>query len=200
MKGNEVVWRTLADGAIDGHRRWDSIADLAFKSGVAGSTTHLALQKPIEIGAVRTHRSGGFSVVNPEKLLVLSCAWRNLPADVITKTSRAGLDVLRQQAGHVVLGGPDAAIFLLGGINTVADFSQQIAYATDPAVYAPLPAGEDVTVFKLDKRAAVEWCGHTSFTQTYIDLFATPGWQATEFRTALRDRFVRERDWDQKDV
>jgi hypothetical protein len=49
----------------------------------------------------------------------------------------------------------------------------------------------------MDRRAEREWLsGYTSFAQTYVDLFATPGWQASEFRLALHDRFLRGRDWD----
>lgn len=49
----------------------------------------------------------------------------------------------------------------------------------------------------MDERAAKTWTGYSSVAQTYADLFATPGWQASEFRKALRDRFVRDREWEQ---
>lgn len=54
-------------------------------------------------------------------------------------------------------------------------------------------------ILKLDSRASLDWDGYSSFTQTYTDLFATPGWQASEFRLALRDMFLSGRDGDQKD-
>jgi hypothetical protein len=34
MKGNELVWRVLADRAIEGQRAWANVADLAFEAGV----------------------------------------------------------------------------------------------------------------------------------------------------------------------
>lgn len=49
----------------------------------------------------------------------------------------------------------------------------------------------------MDKRAMKTWDGYSSVAQTYADLFATPGWQASEFRTALRERFVPAREWNQ---
>ena len=61
-----------------------------------------------------------------------------------------------------------------------------------------LPAGKEVRVLSMDKRAAKTWNGFSSLAQTYADLFATPGWQASEFRKALRDSFLRDREWDQE--
>ncbi len=44
-------------------------------------------------------------------------------------------------------------------------------------------SGDDrvkVTFLRADSRAARSWDAYTSFAQTYVDLFATPGWQASE--------------------
>lgn len=54
----------------------------------------------------------------------------------------------------------------------------------------------NVTLLLADPRAARTWGTHTSFAQTYTDLFATPGWQASEFRLALCDRFFSTADWN----
>ena len=35
MKNVEIVWRTLADAALDGQRDWNSISDIAVASSVA---------------------------------------------------------------------------------------------------------------------------------------------------------------------
>lgn len=43
MKGNELVWRVLADRAIEGKRTWANVADLAFEAGVPSTTAYLAL-------------------------------------------------------------------------------------------------------------------------------------------------------------
>ncbi|MGA1829287.1 hypothetical protein [Microbacterium sp.] len=60
-----------------------------------------------------------------------------------------------------------------------------------------LPQSDEVRVLAMDKRAMKTWDGYSSVAQTYADLFATPGWQASEFRTALRERFVPAREWNQ---
>jgi len=92
VKGNELVWRTLLDAAIQGKKHWENLADLAFYSAVPLSTTHLATKKLSEIGAVKPLRGGGLSVVNPDKVATVLCAWRNLNKDRITSTttSRVG--------------------------------------------------------------------------------------------------------------
>ena len=201
MKGNELVWRTLADHALDGVRRWDNLADLGFKAGVPVSTAHLATQRLVDIGAMSRYSSGGFSVVNPEKVLTLLCAWRNLRKDAIAHTTLEGFhDVVERLTVPFARGGPDAAIHFLGGSNTVADFSQTLAYVKAPVDEVTWPEGNEVTVLPMDERAALDWDGYSSVAQTYADLFATPGWQASEFRLALHDEFLAVRDWDQPEA
>lgn len=86
MKGNEIVWRTLADAAIAGHRRWGSVRHVADASGVPLRTTYLALEKLLGNGAVEA-RPLGISVVNPEKLVLTLGAWRNLNHDTVGLTT-----------------------------------------------------------------------------------------------------------------
>lgn len=191
VKQNELVWRSLVDAALDGRRYWESIADLAFDSGVLWGTARLACQKLLDIGAVTSYSGGGLSTTSPEKVLTVACAARNLKADTVAWTTRDAIDTHSE-----MLGGPDAAIHHLGGENVVSDFSQQVVYVRDAPV--DLPEGRDVRVLLLDARAGRVWEGFSSLAQTYVDLFATPGWQASEFRLALRDRFFGARDWDQK--
>lgn len=57
--------------------------------------------------------------------------------------------------------------------------------------------GDEVTILRTDVRALRRWKDYASLAQTIADLFATPGWQAAEFRYAMPDRFIRERDWEQ---
>lgn len=218
MKKNELVWRELVDAAVmRGERRWENIDDLAFRSGVATATTAYALRRQIEIGAVRQHHAG-FTVVNPEKVLTSLCAARNLRAD-----TRAAVAASRDQLDHImsaeigsriIVGGAAAAVELLGGVNTVSDYSDHLFYCRDEhaedLIHDLLPAirftgpksrpqcGANVRFLLADARAARTWKRHTSFAQTYADLFATPGWQASEFRFALQMKFLSKRDWDQE--
>ena len=204
MKGNELVWRSLADRALRGERTWSNVADLAYDAGVPSTTAYLALERLEGNGTVDRYGRGGFSVVSIEKLLTMLCAWRNLDRDTIVRTTLQAIEpFLNSARGPYALGGPDAANVLLGG-RAVSGFHEHIVYL--PAMgevrgalmqLTPEPGG-DVRVLGMDKRAMKVWDGYSSLAQTYADLFATPGWQASEFRIALRDQFVRSREWDQE--
>lgn len=198
MKGNELVWRALADRALEGQRTWRNVADLAYDAGVPSTTAYLALERLEGNGTVDRYSRGGLAVVSIDKLLTMLCAWRNLARDTLAWTTREGIDpLLDSKLGPYALGGADAANAILNG-RAVADFSEHIVYFPASVNLTDLPAGNEVRVLSMDKRAARTWNGYSSLAQTYADLFATPGWQASEFRKALRDSFVREREWDQE--
>jgi hypothetical protein len=197
VKGNELVWRSLADAAFREQRRWSNVADLAFSSGVPDSTANLALERLKEIGAIARYPRGGFSLISLDKVLTVLSAWRNLAKDTIALTTLDAIaPYLHQEKGPYALGGPDAATAILGGAH-VADFVQHLVYLPiDPAL-GQLPPGQEVRVLSMDHRAVLDWTGYSSVAQTYADLFATPGWAASEYRYAIRDKFLREREWDQ---
>lgn len=217
MKKNELVWRELVDAAIARReRRWDNVDDLAFRAGVAPATASYALRRLIEIGAIQQHHAG-FTVVNPEKVLTLLCAARSIMSDALAVVTMRDqdLDSLHSWLGNgLINGGSTAAVELLGGVNTVSDYSEWILYVRDDEAAGILTEmldqtdvrrhtgyGRDrgnVTFLPADSRAARNWRRHTSFAQTYADLFATPGWQASEFRLALREKYLSKRDWDQE--
>lgn len=201
MKGNELVWRAVCDAALEGRRRWASTADLAFEAGVPRATAAFALQRLTEVGAIESRSSGGFSTVNPEKALTLLAAWRNLDRDTITMASLGAVSSFIEQlepGQEYALGGADAAVHYLGGRNTVADIGTRLVYLRRTPEVDGLPAGGEVRVMELDERAARGWInGYSSLAQTYADLFATPGWQAEEFRRALWTKFFAEPDWEQ---
>lgn len=202
MKSNELVWRTLADAALTGTRRWANLADLAFQAGVPVTTAHLATKKLSDIGAISRYGGGGFSVISPEKLLTLLSGWRNLENDTIATTTMKAFDqITRKQKLTFAFGGPTAAVQHLGGQNKVSDFSKTLAYVEPAAVEGiDWPEGDEVRVLTMDPRAVKTWQGFSSPAQTYADLFASPGWQASEFRLALREKFVSDRDWDQSEA
>lgn len=198
MKGNELVWRTLADRALDGQRTWPNVADLAYEAGVPSTTAYLALERLESNGTVDRYSRGGLAVVSIDKVLTMLCAWRNLHRDTLAWTTRDGIGgLLDSSTGAYALGGPDAANSYLHG-RAVADFNEHLVYLPATADLSALPSGDEVRVLSMDKRAVKTWNGYSSLAQTYADLFATPGWQASEFRKALRDEFVREREWDQE--
>lgn len=196
MKGNELVWRALADRALRGERTWTNVADLAYEAGVPGTTAYLALERLESNGAVDRYRRGGLAVVSIDKVMTMLCAWRNLGRDTLTWTTRDAINLfLGSQNGPHALGGPDAAVAHLHG-RSVSDFHEHLVYLPATVDLTGLPAGDEVRVLSMDQRAMRMWDGYSSLAQTYADLFATPGWQASEFRSALRDSFIHEREWD----
>ena len=202
MKGNELVWRTIVDRALKGQRVWPNIAELAYYSGVPESTAKLALVRLTDIGAIRQNPRGGFSTINPEKVLLVFAARRSLSADLIIRSDLHAVQPLLDTAARpYALGGPDAAVIYVSrnGVNTVADPGQRIVYLPDTAEVRQLPAGDEVLVLRLDPRAELDWSnGYSSAAQTYADLFALPGWQADEFRRALHRACFEHADWEQR--
>ncbi|MEX2441388.1 MAG: helix-turn-helix domain-containing protein, partial [Pontimonas sp.] len=94
MKNVEIVWRTLADAALEGQRDWNSIGEIADAASVAPSTTHQALGRLVDIGAVRPNSRRGYTVVSPEILLEAFAAHRNLRADTMVFTTLAAAQKL----------------------------------------------------------------------------------------------------------
>lgn len=202
MKGNELVWRTLVDSSFEGSRAWANADDLAHRAGVPASTALFALKRLVAIGAVERRPRGGFLTTNPEKVLLVLAAWRNLDHDMIARTTReAGLRFLETEKLSPIIGGPEAAVAYIDsrGMNTVSDLGTRVVYITHPDRVPALPAGDELIILALDKSAERDWWqGRTSRAQTYADLFALPGWQAEEFRRALHRVLFTGADWDQQ--
>ena len=200
MKNVEIVWRTLADAALKGQRDWNSIGDIADAASVAPSTTHQALGRLVDIGAVRPNSRRGYTVVSPEKLLEAFAAHRNLRADTMVSTTvSAAQGFLDTVEVDYALSGSSAAVHYLGGRNAVSDLGRRIVYTTRPLSQGDFPAGDEVIILTEDPLAARTWkSGYASIAQTYADLWASPGWQAAEFIRALKAKLFSEADWEQR--
>lgn len=200
MKNVEIVWRTIADAALDGKREWNSIGDIADASSVAPSTTHQSLGRLLDIGAVRANARRGYAVVSPEKLLEALAAQRNLKADTMVSTTLpAAQALLDDPEVDYAVSGSSAAVHYLGGRNTVADLGRRIVYTTRALTQADFPEGDDVIILTEDPVAARSWrSGYASLAQTYADLWASPGWQSAEFLRALKARLLADADWEQR--
>lgn len=201
MKGNELVWRALADAALLGTREWAKLDDLAHAAGTPVSTTSLALQRLHSIGATERRRGGGVTTVNPEKIVLMLAAWRNLARDTIATTTLEGIEPwLDSSRGPYALGGSNAAVTYVSGVagrNTVSSHPTRLVYLSKRAKADDLPHGRDVIVLRMDERAEFDWYdGITSRAQTYADLFALPGWQAEEFRRALHRVLFPAAAWE----
>ncbi len=200
MKKVEIVWRTLADAALDGQRDWNSVGDIADAASVAPSTTHQALGRLLDIGAIRPNARRGFTVVSPEKLLEAFAAHRNLRADTMVSTTLpAAQEFLDDVEVHYALSGSTAAVHYLGGRNTIADLGRRIIYTTRTLSQADFPTGDAVIILTEDQVAARTWrTGYASLAQTYADLWSSPGWQAAEFTRALKTTLFAAADWEQR--
>ena len=200
MKNVEIVWRTLADAALGGQRDWNSTGDIADAASVAPSTTHQALGRLVDIGAIRPNSRRGYTVVSPEKLLEAFAAHRNLRADTMaTTTLPAAQSLLDDVEVTYALSGSTAAVHYLGGRNTVADLGRRIVYTTRALSQSDFPAGDEVIILSQDPLAARTWkSGYASLAQTSADLWASPGWQAAEFTRALKAKLFSEADWEQR--
>jgi hypothetical protein len=198
MKHTNAVWRTLVDHALAGRREWSSAAELAWEAGVGQHLTYKALSKPSEIGAVTRHRPpiGGFSVTDPERVLMLFAASRTLREARMTTLEAA--QQLTENLAEYGIGGTRAAVHHLGGRNTIADHAPAIVYAPVGTDVALLPEGQGALVVSIDATTLRGWSdGYTSPAQTYADLFAQAGWQASEFRRALWRKWFDTDDWSQ---
>jgi len=200
MKNVDIVWRTLADAALNGLRDWNSIGDIADAASVAPSTTHQALGRLIDIGALRANSPRGYTTVSPEKLLEALAAHRNLRADTMVSTTlRAAQEFLNDLDVDYALSGTSAAVHYLGGRNTVADLGRRIVYTTRALSQGDFPEGDEVIILTQDPVAARTWqAGYASLAQTYADLWASPGWQAAEFTRALKAKLFADADWEQR--
>lgn len=215
-----MVWRELVDAAVqEGRRRWSSVEELAFEAGVASATAAYALRRLVEIGAVQPHYAG-FTLINPQKALTLLCAARSLASDaqLVVRMSRSEVSRVIEQLDPkmIIAGGAMAAIELLDEVNTVSDYSEYVWYVRRAEVahrvrdivsqqntQIETTFGRDRgnTIFLIaDPRAARKWRRYASFAQTYADLFATPGYQSTEFRLALDERYLARVDWDSRPI
>lgn len=196
MRATDAVWRTLADTALDRRREWANTGDLAWQAGVGEKLAYKALQRPVSIGAVTRHPRGGFSVTDPERLVTLLAAARSLAGARRTRFEAA--QACLAEAAEYAIGGSRAAAHHLGGRNMIADHGPAIMYVPAGTDLSALPPGDEALVFEADAHTLTAWRdGFTSRAQTYADLFAQPGWQASEFRRALWRAWFSVDDWSQ---
>lgn len=196
MRATDAIWRTLADTALGGRREWANTGDLAWQAGVGEKLAYKAMQRPVSIGAVTRHPGGGFSVTDPERLVTLLAAARSLAGARRTRFDAA--QALLAGLPAYAIGGSRAAAHHLGGRNTIADHAPAITYVPVDTELSDLPPGDDALIFETDAHTLTAWNdGFTSRAQTYADLFAQPGWQASEFRRALWRAWFSVDDWSQ---
>lgn len=194
MKETDAVIRAAVDAALDGRRSWENVSALASEAGTGDPITYKAIEKAVDIGAITRRRGGGFSVTDPERLMMIFSARRSL--EPARRTTLAAAEELLGTVEQYAIGGTRAAAHHLGGPNTIADYGPAIIYVRQDTHLEDLPDGDGVLVLVADDRSLRAWKdGYTSPAQTYADLFAQPGWQASEFRRALWRHWFTIDDW-----
>lgn len=196
----EIIWRHLLARSSEGHRRYASVTALAKELELPVSTTHQALGRPVEIGAVTIDAVAGLRVLDPVRLLTLYCAHRHLKRDVMVRVQVDGsaeeVERLVSDAPGVIVGGFTALIARTTGVNRVADYDTVLVYA-DATVLEALPldanGSVEVVVARPDR-----WLGrYGRFTpggQAYADVFNLRGWQAARFIHEIDPRTVVDGD------
>lgn len=199
VQETDLVLRALVDVALAGRRSWRSVGDLAHEAGVGEKLAYKVTARVAEIGAITRHRGGGFSITDPERLLMLLSSRRTLSA--ARRTELQAAQALLTELDIYALGGTRAAVHHLGGTNTIAAHAPAILYVPEGTDLEDLPDGDGALVLMADTRSLRSWAdGHTSRAQTYADLFAQPGWQASEFRRALWREWFAVDDWAHADT
>ncbi len=181
------VWRHLIDGAHLGQRRWSSVSALASELGLPSSTTSQALEEPRSIDILEIKGAGGLRLLDPGRLLILWAGRRRLGRDVrerIILPADARTVEASLNPDHVTLGGFGAVVERLG-YNNIADYSTVMVYAKQPAsVWVPRidDLGTITEVVVLEPDPLLRRYGRTTtLGQSWVDLFCTPGWQASRF-------------------
>lgn len=190
LSKTEILWRHLLVEALERDNRRSTITDLSERFSMAPSTVHRALVVPREMGAVDTVRSG-LVLRDPMRLLLHWAGTRRLSHDRPFKvhTGLAVGDIQDRLPPSAVPTG--AAAYARRFRNDVADYAVVYCYHGEPAVaIASLPddLGEpDLVILEPDPFLSV-YGDIASIPQTYVDLFATAGWQAQRFLHAMSER------------
>lgn len=199
VKETDVLLRTVVDLALTGRRSWSSVGDLAHEAGVGEKLAYKVTARVAEIGAITRHCGSGFSITDPERLLMLLSSRRTLSA--ARRTDLQSAQAWLSELDVYAVGGTRAAVHHLGGTNTIAAHAPAILYVPEGTELEGLPEGDGALVLAADARSLQSWAeGYTSRAQTYADLFAQPGWQASEFRRALWRAWFAVDDWAHADA
>ena len=197
MNHTEVVWRELlAREESLGLRRYANLASVAAELGLPVSTVHRALQRPVAIGAVTRRPGGGFSLVDPLRLLLLWAGHRDTAGDLVLRRDigAAATDVERQLPEGFLLSGFGAVVARRGG-NRVSDYDRVVCYGDPADLPDAWPVAEGGSSTVLEVHTLDPWLGRygpvVPLCQAFVDLFNTPGWPAARFIESLIGQLTR---------
>jgi len=157
---------------------------------------HRALQRPMAIGAVTRRPGGGFSLVDPLRLLLLWAGRRDMASDLAIRREigAPATEVECQLPESFLLSGFGAVVARRGG-NRVSDYDRVVCYGDPARLPDPWPAGERGGSTVLEVHAPDRWLGRygpvVPLCQAFVDLFNTPGWPAARFTDSLIGELTR---------
>lgn len=190
MKKIEIIWRELLFEAIEKKNRQFTQKDLANRFNFSTSTIFQALKIPRKMGAVRV--TGRFFVLeDPEKLLYHWASVRSIEKDVIF-TGYVALPIFTIEGNmpaDVIFAGFSAARKILG--VSPADYDKVFVYAKDidhiKKRFDFKKGRVNLIVLRSDPFLS-KYGPLTTLSQTFVDLWNLPSWQAKEFVRALKEK------------
>lgn len=193
MKKIEIIWRELLYQVLEKKQRQFTQKGVATKFGFSTSTVFQALKVPRKMGAVRV--TGRFFILeDPKKLLFHWASVRDLQKEIIFR-GRVALPILEIEGlmpPGVVFAFYTAARHILG--EPPADYDQVWVYTTKLKTEEELEKIQErfeftkgtPNFFVLKGDEFLNSYGEmTTLSQTFVDLWNLPSWQAKDFTRAL---------------
>lgn len=190
MKKIEMIWRELLFQAIEKGIRRFTQKELASYFNFSTSTIFQALKIPRKMGAVRV--TGRFFVLeDPEKLLYHWASVRNIQKDIIF-AAHIDLPIFQIEGNmpsDVIFAGYSAARRILG--KAPADYDKVFIYSKNIDLIKKRfdfkKGRENLIIIRQDPFLA-KYGSLTTLSQTFVDLWNLPSWQAKEFVNVLKER------------
>ena len=197
MKKIEIIWRELLFQAIEKKNppageadRQFTQKDLSLKFNFSTSTIFQALKIPRKMGAVRV--TGRFFVLeDPEKLLYHWASVRNIQKDVVFTGYVASpiFEIEGNMPSDVIFAGFSAARRILG--VSPADYDKVFVYTKNidfiKKRFDFRKGRENLIVLRQDPFLA-KYGSLTTLSQTFVDLWNLPSWQAKEYVNVLKEK------------
>ena len=190
MKKIEMIWRELLFQAIEKNIRQFTQKDLSLRFNFSTSTIFQALKIPRKMGAVRV--TGRFFVLeDPEKLLYHWASVRSIQKDIVfaTHLDLPIFEIEGNMPSDVIFAGFSAARRILG--VSPADYDKVFVYTKNVDLIKKRfdfkKGRENLIVMRQDPFLA-KYGSLTTLSQTFVDLWNLPSWQAKEYVNALKEK------------
>ena len=189
MKKIEIVWREILEKAPKNPVFQQNT--LAEKFKISTSTVSAAVTPLKNIGAISV-TGKNFRVTNFEKILIFWATHRNLNKDIIYRTY-VNLPVLEIEGlvdNKTVFGGYSAGRMQL--MESPSDYDKVYIYHPEPKImekrFPKMDKNPNFFILKPDPFLTM-YGKTTSPSQTYSDIWNLPDWYASDFLTALKEKY-----------